>query len=95
MLRKASKQIFGFVKGKHRIWGLAVDLVEEADEFLMPVAAHTLSDDPALQHVERGKQCRGTIPLVVVRHRSAAALLHRQVGLGAVERLDLRLFVNR
>ena len=28
-------------------------------------------------------------------HRRAAALLHRQAGLGAVERLDLALFVDR
>ena len=27
--------------------GLAVDLVEEADELLMPVAAHALADDPS------------------------------------------------
>src|SRR5262245_8165278 len=30
--------------------GFAVDLVEEADEFLMPVARHALADDPALQY---------------------------------------------
>jgi hypothetical protein len=28
--------------------GLAVDLVKEADEFLMPVARHALADDLAL-----------------------------------------------
>ena len=33
--------------------------------------------------------------LVVVGHGSHAALFHRQAGLGAVERLDLRLFVDR
>jgi hypothetical protein len=33
--------------------------------------------------------------LVVVRHRSGAALLHRQPGLGAIERLDLALLVDR
>ena len=26
-------------------WGFAVDLVEEADELLMPMAAHALADD--------------------------------------------------
>lgn len=31
---------------------LAIDFVEESDEFLMPVACHTLPDDTALQHVE-------------------------------------------
>ena len=46
--------------------GLAVDLVEEADEFLMPMARHALADDLALQHVERGEQCRCAVALVVV-----------------------------
>ena len=32
---------------------------------------------------------------VVVGHRPSAALLHRQTGLGAVERLDLALLINR
>jgi hypothetical protein len=35
------------------------------------------------------------MPLVIMRHCRAAALLHRQTGLGAVERLDLRFFVDR
>src|SRR5580704_11062019 len=46
--------------------GLAVDLIEEADEFLMPMARHALADDPALQHVERGEQRRRTVTLVVM-----------------------------
>ncbi len=75
--------------------GLAIDLVEEADEFLMPVARHALADDPALQHVEGGEQGRRAVALVVVGHRAAAALLHRQSRLGSVERLDLRLLVDR
>jgi hypothetical protein len=37
----------------------------------------------------------GAVPLVVVRHGPAAPGLDRQAGLGAVERLDLALFVNR
>ena len=35
------------------------------------------------------------MPLVVVGHGSGASLLHRQAGLGAVERLDLALLVDR
>jgi hypothetical protein len=34
------------------LWGLAIDLVEEADEFLMPVALHALADDLALQDIQ-------------------------------------------
>ena len=75
--------------------GLAIDLVEKTDEFLMPVAAHALADDAALQHVEGGEQRRRAMALVVVRHRPAAALFHRQYRLSAVERLDLRLLIDR
>jgi hypothetical protein len=63
--------------------GLAVDLVEEADELLMPVAAHALADDLAVEHVERGEQGRRAVPLMIMGHRAAAAALHRQPRLGA------------
>src|SRR5260370_25024422 len=72
--------------------GLAVDLVEKADEFLMPVAAHALADDTALQHIEGSEQRRRAVTLIFLRHRPAAATLHRQSQLGAVYRLHpLRL----
>ena len=35
------------------------------------------------------------MPLVIMRHCRVAALLHRQAGLGAVERLDLRFLIDR
>ena len=74
---------------------LALDAVQEADELLMAMALHVLPDDRAIQHVERGEQGRRAVALVVMRHRAGAPLLHRQAGLGAVERLDLRLFIDR
>src|ERR1700716_1775305 len=64
--------------------GLAVDLVEETDEFLMPMTRHALADHLALQHVKRGEQRRRAVALVVMGHRPATALLHRQSRLGAV-----------
>jgi dihydroxyacetone kinase len=70
-------------------------LFKETDEFLVPVTGHALADDAALQHVERGEQRGRAVALIIVRHRPAAALLHRQSRLGAVERLDLRLLVDR
>ena len=53
------------------------------------------ADDLAVEHVERGEQRRRAVALVVVGHGAGAALLHRQAGLGAVERLDLALLVDR
>lgn len=58
----------------------------------MAVALHVLPDD---RSVERDEQRRRTVAFVVVGHSAGAALLHRQAGLDAAERLDLRLLVDR
>jgi hypothetical protein len=39
---------------------------EKADELLIPVPLHAAAEHRAVQHVERGKQGRCAIPLVVV-----------------------------
>src|SRR4029077_18187864 len=65
-----------------------VDGLEKAEELAMPVAGHAFADDGAVEHVERREQGRGAVALVVMRHRPAAALLHRQARLGAVKGLD-------
>ena len=61
----------------------------------MAMTLHVAADHRAVEHVERGEQCRRAVSFVVVRHGSGAALLERQAGLGAVERLNLALFVDR
>ena len=61
----------------------------------MAVARHVAADDGAVEHVERGEQRGGAVALVVVGHGAEPALLHRQARLGAVERLDLALLVDR
>ena len=73
----------------------ALDGVEEADELLVPVALHVAADDLAVQHVEGGEQRGRAVAFVVVGHGPGAALLHRQARLGAVERLDLALLIDR
>ena len=75
-------------------WNLALDGVEEADEFLMPMALHVAADDGSVEHVHRGEQGRRPVPFVVVGQGSGAALLQRQAGLRSVERLDLALLVD-
>ena len=59
----------------------------------MPVAGHATADDLAFEHAEGGEQGRGAVALVVVGHGRALAALDRQTRLGAVEGLDLALFV--
>jgi hypothetical protein len=61
----------------------------------MAMTLHVAADDRAVEDVEGGKQCGRTVPFVVVGHRAGAAWLDRQTGLGAVERLDLALLVDR
>jgi len=68
---------------------LALDGIEKADEFLVPVTLHAAPDDLAFQDVEGGEQGGGTVALVVVGHGGAASFLHRQTGLGAIESLPL------
>ena len=72
-----------------------LDSVEEANGLLVPVSLHAAADDRAIQDVQRGEQRGGAVPLVVMGHCAGASLLHRQPGLGAVERLDLALLVDR
>jgi len=68
---------------------LRLDGIEEADELLVPVALHVAADDGTVEDVESSEQRGRTVAFVVVGHRSSTARLHRQTGLGAVERLDL------
>ena len=69
--------------------------VQEADELLVTMALHASTNDLAFEHVESSKQCRCAVALVVMGHGAGPTLLHGQAGLGAVEGLDLRLFVDR
>ena len=60
----------------------------------MAMALHVAADHPAVEHVERGEQRRRAVPFVVVRPGSGAALFEWQAGVGAVERMNLALFVD-
>src|SRR5688572_4615633 len=75
-------------------WGyFGLDGVEEADELLMEMALHAAADEGAFEHIEGSEQGRGAVALVVMGHGAGPAVLHRQAGLGSVERLDLALLV--
>jgi hypothetical protein len=53
-------------------------VLEKTDELLVALTLHAASDDLAFRHVERGEQGGCAMRLVVMGHRSPAALLHRQ-----------------
>jgi hypothetical protein len=61
---------------------------------IRPVALHVAADHGSVEHVHRGKQGRRSVAFVIMGHGSGAALLHRQAGLVAVERLDLAFLVD-
>src|SRR5271156_3289746 len=82
-------------RGEDRVfWRLPVDGPQEAQELVMAVALHALSDHRTGGDIERGKQGSGAMALVIMRHGAGSTLFHRQPRLGAVERLDLALLVN-
>ena len=76
-------------------WGkLAIERTKELQELLVAVTRQALADDTTVEHAQRGEQRRGAVALVVVGHRAGAPRLHRQRGLGAIQRLDLALLID-
>jgi hypothetical protein len=64
-----------------------VDLIEEADEFLMPMALHVAADNGAVEDIEGGAwSCRCACSRASSFRRDPAS---SAVRLGAVESLDL------
>ena len=71
-----------------------LDLTEEPQKLLMPVARQALVDDLPGGYVEGSKECRRAMTFVVMGHGSSAPLLEGKTWLGAVEGLDLALLVE-
>jgi hypothetical protein len=86
MALQPSQHLGRFVGGvvvKHRVdhlagWDLALDGVEKANEFDMPMALHATPDHRAVEHAERGEQGGGAVSLVIVHHGLAAAGFDRE-----------------
>jgi hypothetical protein len=73
---------------------LDVDLLEETDELLMPMARHAVANHLAVEHAEGRKQGGRAVAPVVVRHGPTAAFLHWKTGLGAVQGWNLTFHVD-
>ena len=69
--------------------------LQKSDKFLTPVSGQALPDDRAIKHVEGGKERRGPMPFVIMRHRAAASPLQRQARLRTIQCLDLTFFIHR
>src|SRR5260370_19367790 len=72
---------------------VAIDLAQEAQPLLVTMFRLALANDSPIERVQRGKQCRHTMSLVIVGHRLSATSLKRQARLGPVKRLDLGLLI--
>src|SRR5471030_380597 len=86
--------VVGYQVNVEAVRSLLVDLSQKPDPFLMPVARHAVGDNFALQHFDSRKQGRRAVSLVVMGHRPTTAPFDVEARLGAVERLDLGLFVD-
>src|SRR5438876_8546402 len=58
-----------------------VQAAQEPQEFLMAMPATALSDDFAVQYIERGEERGGSVPLVVVRSEEHTSELQSPVHL--------------
>jgi len=71
-----------------------VDLAQEGEEFLVPVARLACRQHRTVEDVEGGKQGGGAVALVVVGDPLDIAQPHGQHGLRALQRLALTLLVH-
>src|SRR5260370_29839573 len=73
----------------------SVDNAKEADELLMAMMLHTLADDLALKHVERGEQTGDAVTHVVLGHGASPTLFPPQPPPVAIQRPALDFLVDR
>jgi len=73
---------------------VALDFVEELAELLSAVARHAFTDDRSRFHVERGEQRRRAMAFVIVGAPFDLTGSHGQQRLGAIQRLNLALFID-
>ena len=68
--------------------------LQKEQEFLVPVSRLALADNCTVENIESGKQCGRTMPLVIMGLSLRKSRTERQNGLGAIQRLNLTLFVD-
>ena len=69
-------------------------MIEEFQKFLVAMARFALGDHRAVQHVKRGEQRGGAVPVVVVGYPLDISEPHRQHWLGTLQRLNLTFLVD-
>ena len=69
--------------------------IEEASELLVPMLAHAASDHGSVENAHGSKKPGRTVAFVIMGQGPTSARLQRQRRLGAMERLNLALLVDR
>lgn len=83
-----TNQVQRFVLGR-----FPLDLAQEFQPLGGAMPSLALANHVAIQDIESGKQCSGTVvTLVVMGHRRRSTAFQRQPWLGAIQRLDLAFF---
>src|SRR5262245_11031437 len=75
-------------------WKLTIQALQKPEELLVPMSWVALSNHSTFHHIERSKECRCAVALIVVSERTASAPLERQPGLSAIQRLNLALLID-
>jgi hypothetical protein len=72
----------------------AVDLLEKFQPLVVAVFLGGVSDDFALQVIQRGEESDGAVAIVIVGLSADMSFAQRQTRLTALQRLDLALLVT-
>jgi hypothetical protein len=72
-----------------------INRVEKAQELPAAVPPMTLANDASSRDIQRRKQRRRPVSYVIVRPALGLSWPHRQQRRGAIERLNLTLFIDR
>src|SRR5262249_16995372 len=94
-LGRAMSAIVVHYQMQRRLAGeLAVEATQEFQKLLMAMALIAVADDFAGENIQRRKQSRRTVSLIVMCHGAATAFLQRQPRLSALQSLNLALLVD-
>jgi hypothetical protein len=72
-----------------------INRLQKPNELPIPVTTMTFADDASGRDVQRGKQRRRSVAHVVMRPVLGLSGTHRHQGRGAIEGLNLTVFIDR
>src|SRR4030042_477709 len=71
-----------------------IDLAQKLQKLLIAMKRITGTDNGTFENIQRCKEAGGPVTFIIMRHRPTSSFFHRQPGLGSVQRLYLRLFID-